>query len=762
MKKLLLILSILILSVKLNSQVAASIQLAGGDNTYHTLNATKVPLVRQVILNTITGQYKIGDGVTQLQNLPYIGLNGTGFVKATGTVISYDNSTYPTTSAVSTSLAAYQPSLNGTGFVKTTGTVVSYDNTTYAPITRSVAVNNNSLALSANIGFTTSTIPTGVKTANYSASIWDFIPCDVVTVGSFTITLPTAPIDGAEIGAKIVSASGTNIIVVKTGGSDVFNRTAGPTSGTITLPGQAMNFRYKSSTGIWYVINGDIPLNQLDARFTSTAVASASYVPYTGATTSVNIGSNTFSTTGNVYGGNVIYNNGNTFATDSSNFIGSSNTVPLIIKINGTQMWKMDKNGHIGRGFGTSTLNIGAAYDRWGGLYNGGATATGLFMGGFVGTDVTTTMRMGIVQPTILGLTPTYNSLILGTPALAAGAANTTCVHLTIQELTSGAVGSGISIAIAAGTSKYAINSTGTGQVSIMGPIGTGTATPAAGYSLHVNGPVQTGTISMTSFSASGNGTVNGTSLLSGTVNATGTVLIGSGTYGTDNLHNLRVTKGTSTIDIGEASSGQGAIWVNVNPTSSNYIIKSDGGSFTLFNDGTSCRLSVAGSAKLAVTSSAITITDGINEVYGTGTGTKHGTATNQLQSFWNATPVVQPSAITTSQGLYTAMSTIGLIASGTISGISSYAHTITTPTTGGTVSLVNNQYNIVNPAGALLALTVNLPSSPSNNDVVYIKYQQNVTTVTYTGGTVNDAITAPTLGSLIVLVYDSGTGIWY
>lgn len=94
--------------------------------------------------------------------------------------------------------------------------------------------------------------------------------------------------------------------------------------------------------------------------------------------------------------------------------------------------------------------------------------------------------------------------------------------------------------------------------------------------------------------------------------------------------------------------------------------------------------------------------------------------------------------------------------------GVSNYSHTIFTPTTGGTITLVKNQYNIVNPVGALLALTVNLPSSPSNNDVVYIKFTQNVTTVTYANGTVVDGITTPTAGGLTVLVYDTGTTSWY
>ena len=93
-------------------------------------------------------------------------LSGTGFVKASGTTITYDNSTYATetyvstqinnlingapglldtldelaaalgddanfASTVTTALAGKQASLNGTGFVKITGTTISYDNSTY-------------------------------------------------------------------------------------------------------------------------------------------------------------------------------------------------------------------------------------------------------------------------------------------------------------------------------------------------------------------------------------------------------------------------------------------------------------------------------------------------------------------------------------------------------------------------------------------------------------------------------------------------------
>jgi hypothetical protein len=108
---------------------------------------------------------------------------------------------------------------------------------------------------------------------------------------------------------------------------------------------------------------------------------------------------------------------------------------------------------------------------------------------------------------------------------------------------------------------------------------------------------------------------------------------------------------------------------------------------------------------------------------------------------------------------LWTATGTSG---HGAWATIANKAHTIFTPTTGGTVALVNNQTNIINPSGSLLALTVTLPSSPTNNDEVRIKFTQSVTTVTYSGGTVVDGITSPIAGGYVVLTYDSGTTSWY
>jgi len=89
-------------------------------------------------------------------------------------------------------------------------------------------------------------------------------------------------------------------------------------------------------------------------------------------------------------------------------------------------------------------------------------------------------------------------------------------------------------------------------------------------------------------------------------------------------------------------------------------------------------------------------------------------------------------------------------------------AHTIFTPGEGGSLTLSVNQDNIISPAAPLLALTVTLPPAPNNNDFVNIKFAKSVATVTYTGGTVSDALVSPATGGFSRLVFDSGTGTWY
>lgn len=168
--------------VVLPASLTLSIAPASGDNN------SKVPTTAWVrtyvsglsyqgaITLTVSGTSGAATLVGNTLNIPtytlaglggQAALSGTGFVKISGTTISYDNNTYATetyvgtqianlvdsspstldtlnelaaalgddpnfATTVATSIGTKQAQLNGTGFVKVTGTTVSYDNSTYA------------------------------------------------------------------------------------------------------------------------------------------------------------------------------------------------------------------------------------------------------------------------------------------------------------------------------------------------------------------------------------------------------------------------------------------------------------------------------------------------------------------------------------------------------------------------------------------------------------------------------------------------------
>jgi hypothetical protein len=90
------------------------------------------------------------------------------------------------------------------------------------------------------------------------------------------------------------------------------------------------------------------------------------------------------------------------------------------------------------------------------------------------------------------------------------------------------------------------------------------------------------------------------------------------------------------------------------------------------------------------------------------------------------------------------------------------YLHVIFTPTTGSSSTLIVGYYNIINPATAIAALTINMPASPVDGDVVIMDFTKAITAITYTGGTVSDGAVSSSAGSFQMLVYDSGTNTWY
>lgn len=108
----------------------------------------------------------------------------------------------------------------------------------------------------------------------YTAAPGQFVPVDT-TSGAVTVTLPAAPEDATVIGIKMVIQGSTNAVTFNCSGSDVFNKAGGSTSGTLTLASQGVILQYFAASAIWYVFADDLPLAQLDTRYTTPAAATA-------------------------------------------------------------------------------------------------------------------------------------------------------------------------------------------------------------------------------------------------------------------------------------------------------------------------------------------------------------------------------------------------------------------------------------------------------------------------------------------------------
>lgn len=107
-----------------------------------------------------------------------------------------------------------------------------------------------------------------IKTSGtYAAVSGDFVLVDTSSA-TVAITLPTgASNDKGRISVKLVATTGSFNATVQTTGSDVFNTTGGPTQEVLSLTNQAIVLQYSSTAGIWYVLDNDLPLSQLDARY---------------------------------------------------------------------------------------------------------------------------------------------------------------------------------------------------------------------------------------------------------------------------------------------------------------------------------------------------------------------------------------------------------------------------------------------------------------------------------------------------------------
>lgn len=129
--------------------------------------------------------------------------------------------------------SAKQQPLSGTGFVKATGSVISYDNTIYTPQSRTLTINGTSYDLSADRSWS---ISVGSGMRNVSSFVATSGQTTFTIVGGYTAGLVDVFVNGVRLNGGDYTATNGTTVVLSVGAIandlvDIINYTASLTSG---------------------------------------------------------------------------------------------------------------------------------------------------------------------------------------------------------------------------------------------------------------------------------------------------------------------------------------------------------------------------------------------------------------------------------------------------------------------------------------------------------------------------------------------------
>ncbi len=269
-----------------------------------------------------------------------------------------------------------------------------------------------------------------------------------------------------------------------------------------------------------------------------------------------------------------------------------------------------------------------------------GATAlTSVYANSVVQSDVTNIAVYYGTDVSTQNTTFTLNSLIHYRAAVTGIGASSTVLAQYGYYATSSLIGAtnnyGFFGEIASGTGRWNLYMNGTAANYLNGNLLIGSTTDT-GEKLQV-----TGTAKITGASSFGDN-------LTVSRNNTGStrVTVSNTTSAGGSIAFFKSTSSNGDLDVGKFSATTTA--VKIISANDGFISNSVSGDLSLLNNFSSGKIKFAAGASSTVqwqieTTGQLTANDAIDIAFGTTTGTKIGTATTQKISFWNATPIVQP-----------------------------------------------------------------------------------------------------------------------
>jgi hypothetical protein len=457
-------------------------------------------------------------------------LNGTGFVKISGTTISYDNSTYLTTAAAA---STYLPLAGGT----MTG------NINWAQTDRGIVWSFNTDAayikfFNTGDGDTDSRLEFATQDNNDEYFRWGHVPSG----GSFyeSMRLRTIGSGSAEliVTGKIIKSGGTTSQFLKANGdvdSNSYYLASNPsafialtalsgtapiqynnTTGAISITQASgstngflsstdwttFNNKQAALNGTGFVKISGTTISYDNSTYLTTAAAASTYVPYTGATSGVDIGTYTLSASNLIANGG--FNAGALLLKQSSNaqtiFLGYTAITPVG---NNTLNFGFSTGSGVWKNFTLSSFlltdNINRTYTLpdasgtialVGGSGVGTVTSVAALTLGTSGTDLSSSVANGTTTPVITLNVPTASAANRG----ALSAADWTTFNNKQNALTNPVTGTGTAGQVAYWSSGSAI----TGEANLFWDatndrLGIGTATPAVKLNIVDTNPLVVG-----------------------------------------------------------------------------------------------------------------------------------------------------------------------------------------------------------------------------------------------------------------------------